>query len=181
MDVGPISRQKVTHVWAIAAEADLIFEAQRMSQVHKIPAEWSVTEDVQREGSSRPPGGCQHLKNEPMVLHGFKVANGHKITERFSGRPGRQWRDEVTDDSAGHLRRLRQPGHECIARPPRHVHEAVDLRDHRSLDLPDCTEHPAVALDLPHVDPFIGLRDPEVNGHHHALVRADARAQRRAS
>jgi hypothetical protein len=54
------------------------------------------------------------------------------------------------------------------------------LRDYLSFDLPDRLEYPPVARDLIHVDPFVGLRDPEVNGHDHTLVRTSPRPQRRS-
>src|SRR5262249_17779059 len=56
-------------------------------------------------------------------------------------------------------------------------HETVDLRDDLSFDLPDRSEHGPVALDPLLVSPFVGLGDPEVNRHNHALVCSLPRAQ----
>jgi hypothetical protein len=53
------------------------------------------------------------------------------------------------------------------------------LRDYLSFDLPDSSEHQPVTPDLLHLDPFVGLRDPEVNSHDYALVWASPRAQSR--
>ena len=90
-----------------------------------------------------------------------------------------QWCHEVADDGGGNSLGLWEPAQERIPRPSGHIHQAIDLRDYLSFQLPDRPEHAPVPLDLLLVSPFIGLGDPEMNGHDHALMRPSPRTHGR--
>ena len=141
--------------------------------------EGSLAIHIQGQGSSSALGLGQDLQHVTVVLHRLKVTHGNKIPERLLAGLRVHWCHEVVDDGGRHRSGLREPAQQGLPRPLGHVHETVDLGDHFSFELPDRPEHCPVAPDLLLVGPFVGLGDPEMNGHDHALVRPSPRAQRR--
>src|SRR5215831_19001496 len=117
-----------------------------------------------------------------MVLHRLEVTDGHEVAERLLACLGLWWWrcHEIVNDGIGRLRRRWVPAQQCVPCPSRHVHEPVDLRDYLSLELPDGSEHGSVAPYQLLVRPFVGLGDPEVDGHDHALMWPPPRPQGRS-
>lgn len=114
-----------------------------------------------------------------MVLDQVKITDGDQVSERLAVRLDVQRRHEVADDGRGHLRCLREPAQERLPSPVGHVYQPIDLRDNVSFQLPNRAEHGAATPDQLLGGVFVGLRDPEVNRHHHGLVRPSPRPQRR--
>ena len=73
MDIGPVARQEVAHVRPEAAEADLLFQAQRAGLPQEVFLERPLAEYIQGEGSSGPLGLGQDLQHVTVVLDGLEV------------------------------------------------------------------------------------------------------------
>ena len=122
----------------------------------------------------------QDSQKEAVVLDNIEISDGNEIPERHSAGLNVQWRYEVADDCISYRRGSWKPVQECIARPPRHIHEAVNLRNYYPFNLTDGAEDDPVIPDLLLVGPFISLGDPEMNCHNHPLVWPSPNLQGRA-
>jgi len=112
-----------------------------------------------------------------VVLYSFKATDGDQIPERLRISLRAQRGHEVANDGIWYSRGCRLPVQQRIPRPSGDAHQTVNLRDHLQLDPPNRSEYGPVTLDVLLIGPFVGLGDPEVNGHYYALVGSSPRTQ----
>ena len=136
----------------------MIVEAQCLDLADEFVVERTLTENIQREGLSRRPGLCQHLKEVAVVLDKVEIANGDEIPEALGApRRGIQRRHEIADDCGRNRRGLRKPTEESLSRPLGDIHDAVDLGNYLAFSPPDPLEHGPATCDLLFVGPLVGL------------------------
>ena len=179
MDVGAVSRKEGSRVRQEAKESNLSLQTERMGQLLEILAKRPCAEYVERERSPGPVCFRKDRQEKAVVLDDIKISNGYKVCRQDLSGLIRRWSHHAADYRRRDVPCFREPAQEGILCPLRNVHKAIYLRDHFSFELSNPSEHSPVALDLLFVCPFVGHRDPEVDGKDYALMWSLSSAQGR--